>query len=120
MASYLVCCNQTRRTLVADRVKKADNYWLRLIGLLPKKRLEPGEGLWIVPCRDIHSIGMRFEFDAIFLDKNLQVVHMVERMKPFRVTPLIVKAQTVLEVSAGVVAATQTELGDQLIFNQDL
>ncbi len=110
------CTNTTRQTLLGDKIRKADNYLTRLLGLLPKKSLEPGEGLWIVPCNEIHSIGMRFLFDAVFLDKDNRVVHLIERMKPLRVCPIIRKAKTVLELDAGVIAATATQMGDQLAF----
>lgn len=112
----LVCRNITKGTLIADKVRKADTYFSRLLGLLPQKSLLPGEGLWIIPCKDIHSIGMRFVFDAIFLDKDLTVVHIIEQMQPMRISPLVRKAHTVLEIEAGAIAASQTQVGDQLDF----
>jgi uncharacterized protein len=118
MTRRLICHNKTRETLVADKVRKADTYFARLFGLLPKKSLEAGEGLWIIPCKDIHSIGMKFAFDALFLDKDLKVVHLIERMKPLRISPLVRGAKTVLEVDAGVIAASQTQVGDELAFEE--
>lgn len=115
-SSMLTCTNLTRDTLIANQVKKADTYFSRLLGLLPKRNLEPGEGLWIVPCRDIHSIGMRFAFDAIFMDADLKVVYLIERMPGFRVSPFIRQACSVLELDAGMIAKTNTQVGDQLQF----
>jgi uncharacterized protein len=113
----LLCCqNLTREVLLADKVRKADHYFSRLLGLLPKHQLESGEGLWIIPCNDIHSIGMRFTFDALFLDKDLKVVHLIEHMKPLRLSPIIKNAKTVLELDSGVISQTGTQLGDQLRF----
>lgn len=114
----LICRNTTQGTVVGDNIRKADTYFSRLFGLLPKKSLSPGEGLWIIPCKDIHSIGMKFEFDALFLDADLKVVHLIERMKPLRISPLVKAAKTVLEVDAGIIAATQTQVGDQLAFDE--
>ena len=112
----LICRNVSRDTLLADKVRKADHYFSRLLGLFPKHHLESGEGLWIIPCNEIHSIGMRFVFDALFLDKDLKVVHIIEQMRPFRVSPIIKAAKTVLELDGGVVARTGTQIGDQLNF----
>ena len=71
-----------------------------------------GDGLWIVPCNSIHSFWMKFDFDAIFLDKNLRVVHLVREMKPGRISKIVFAAHSVLEVPAGLIAQTATELGD--------
>ncbi len=109
-----VCRNETQGVLIGEHIKKADNYFTRLFGLLPRSGLKPGEGLWIVPCREIHSIGMRFVFDALFLDKDLCVVHTLHRMKPFRVIWPIKHAESVLELDAGVIETTGCRLGDQL------
>jgi len=92
----------------------ADNAITRLVGLLRDKILAEGDGLWIVPCNSIHSIGMKFEFDAIFLDKNLRVVHLMREMKPWRISKLVFAAHSVLEVPAGLIARTATEVGDTL------
>ncbi len=116
MGKRLICRNETRSTVVADKIQKADNYFTRLVGLLPKKGLNEGEGLWIDPCKDIHSIGMRFVFDAVFLDKELRVVHLIEKMKPLRVSPIIKTAKSVLELRGGTIAETQIQVGDQLSF----
>lgn len=116
MGQFLTCRNETRDMVIGDKIRKADNYFTRLFGLLPKGRLEPGEGLWIVPCNDIHSIGMRFVFDALFLDKDQVVVHRVERMKPFRISGFVKGAKSVLELDAGIIERTGTQLGDRLVF----
>lgn len=120
MRRLLLCRNETGNVILGDRIQKADNYFLRLVGLLSRKGLEPGEGLWILPCREIHSIGMRFAFDALFLDRELRVVHAIERMKPFRVSRLVPKARSVLELDAGVIAASGTRIGHRLVFEPRL
>jgi hypothetical protein len=56
---------------------------------------------------------MKFKFDAIFLDKNLKVVHLVREMKPWRVSKIALSAHSVLELPAGLISQTATELGDQ-------
>jgi len=62
--------NQSRDTLVADRADIADTSAKRRTGLLKHTGLEPGEGLWIAPCEAVHTIGMKFPIDVLFLDKK--------------------------------------------------
>jgi uncharacterized membrane protein (UPF0127 family) len=57
---------------------------------------------------------MKFIFDAIFLDKKLRVVHLMRDMKPWRVSKIVFGADSVLELPAGLIAHSGTELGDQL------
>lgn len=114
MPSRLKAQNLTRDTCLAARARVADNALSRLVGLLRDTSLAPGDGLWIVPCNSIHSFGMRFVFDAVFLSRDLRVVHLMPEMKAWRVSPIIVSAHSVLELPAGVIRDTGTSLGDIL------
>jgi uncharacterized membrane protein (UPF0127 family) len=113
MANLLTAINVRRGVRLTECGRVADTFYTRLMGLLRDKTLEYGDGMWIAPCNSIHSIGMRFKFDAIFLDKNLRVVHLVREMKPWRISKMVFSAHSVLEVPAGLIAQTATELGDQ-------
>jgi uncharacterized membrane protein (UPF0127 family) len=114
MGARLVARNVTRGTALAECGRVADGAVSRLVGLLRDTQLAHGDGLWIVPCNSIHSFGMKFIFDAIFLDKQQRVVHLMREMKPWRMSPLKFAAHSVLELPAGLIAASATELGDQL------
>ena len=113
MADLLTAINVTRGVSLTNCGRVADNAFTRLVGLLRDKTLEEGDGLWILPCNSIHSFGMRFVFDAIFLDKNLRVVHLMREMKPWRISKMVFSAHSILELPAGLVSQTATELGDQ-------
>ena len=113
MANLLTAINVTRDVRLAECGRVADSFLTRLVGLLCDKTLEFGDGLWIKHCNSIHSIGMRFKFDAVFLDKNLRVVHLVREMKPWRISKMAFSARSVLELPAGLISQTATELGDQ-------
>jgi uncharacterized membrane protein (UPF0127 family) len=113
MNDLLTAINVTRGVRLTECGRVADTFYTRLVGLLRDKTLEYGDGMWIVPCNSIHSIGMRFKFDAIFLDKNLRVVHLVREMKPWRISKMVFSAHSVLELPAGLISQTATELGDQ-------
>lgn len=110
--------NNTRRTVVATDTRKADTYCKRLIGLMGKPSIPKGFGLWITPCQDIHSFFMRFEFDAIFLNKEGKVLHLMERMKPWRISKFVKGGKVVLELPAGAITESGTQLGDELALIQ--
>jgi uncharacterized membrane protein (UPF0127 family) len=114
MAARLSAVNATREAVLAARARVADRMWARLVGLLRDTDLAQGDGLWIVPCNSVHSFAMRFVFDAVFLDKELRVVHLIPEMKPWRISALILSAHSVLELPAGTIAESGTQLGDQL------
>jgi uncharacterized membrane protein (UPF0127 family) len=114
MNDLLTAINLTRGVRLTECGRVADTFLTRLVGLLNDKQpLEFGGGMWISPCNSIHSIGMRFKFDAIFLDKNLRVVHLVREMKPWRISKMVFSAHSVLELPGGLIFQTATELEDQ-------
>jgi uncharacterized membrane protein (UPF0127 family) len=113
MAARLIAINVTRNARLTECGRIADSFRTRLVGLLRDKMLAQGDGLWIKPCNSIHSIGMKFVFDAVFLDKNLRVVHLMPEMKPWQMSKMVWAAKSVLELPAGRIAQTSTEVGDQ-------
>lgn len=106
--------NPTRGTDVAAHVRVADNFFTRFFGLMGKPSLDPGEGLWLKPCSQVHSCFMRFEFDALFLDKTGQVLHIEPAMKPWGLSRWVRGGHSVVELPAGAAAASQTQIGDRL------
>ncbi len=110
--------NDTRRTVVAERVEEAASLRARLRGLLGRDGLEPGTALLIRPCSSIQSFFMRFTFDAAFLDGRGRVLHLVERMRPFRLSRWVPRARAVLELPAGALARSGTRVGDVVRFEQ--
>ena len=113
--SYYVY-NKTQETFVATEVWVADDYLSRLVGLLGKTRrwARSGRGLWIVPSRGVHTIGMLFSIDVIFLDKRNVVVHVEEYLRPFRISKVSLKANSVLELPPHTIFRTGTRVGDRL------
>src|SRR5579862_9157245 len=108
--------NKTRETFIATEATVADSYFSRLVGLLGKTKrwAQPGRGLWIVPSRGVHTIGMLFPIDLIFLSKEKQVVHVEEHVRPFRISAVSLKASSILELPAHTIYRTGTKIGDQL------
>jgi uncharacterized membrane protein (UPF0127 family) len=106
--------NLTRQTWLATKVRKADNFFTRLVGLLRRRSLGPEEALWLMPSKGVHTIGMKFPIDVIFLDNASKVLDTVCGMMPNRISRLSFKAYSVLELPSGTIKKSHTEIGDQL------
>ena len=78
MAQTLYVFNLTRQSFVSLGVSPADTHITRLRGLLGRMRIRSDEGLWVVPCQGIHTIGLLFAIDVIYLDENRRVIHLIE------------------------------------------
>ncbi len=106
--------NVTRGTLLGGSIRPADTFLLRLKGLIGRDGLGPGEGLWISPCRCIHSFGMRFAFDAVFVGRDGRVAGLCEGFRRGRVSPFFRAARGVLELPEGTISGTGTRVGDEI------
>ena len=109
--------NPDRGTILADRADIADTSDKRRRGLLQHTGLDAGEGLWIAPCEAVHSFGMRFAIDVLYLDRKKRVKKIRHTMVPRRLSACLT-AYSVLELPAGTAEATGTQPGDQLVFEK--
>lgn len=107
--------NATQESFLSLRVKPADTHFARLKGLVGKLRLEADEGMWVLPSSGVHTIGVPFSIDLIYLDEKNRVVHMIESFGGFRIGPLRMKCASVLELPTRTIYSSQTQLGDQLL-----
>jgi uncharacterized membrane protein (UPF0127 family) len=107
--------NKTRETFVATETMLADSYLRRLVGLLGKTKrwAQLGRGLWIIPSSGVHTIGMLFPIDLIFLSKEKEVVHVEEHVRPFRISKVSLKAESVLELPPHTIYRSGTQIGDR-------
>lgn len=80
-----------------------------------QKKLEKGEGLLLMPCRQIHTWFMSMPIDVIFLDKDGQIVEIIPAMSPGKVSSLVKEGQSVLELPAGTSELFLLEKGEQLV-----
>lgn len=92
------------------RVIPMTSFWERLRGLLGKPELLPGEGAWIRPCRQVHTLGMMVSLDILHLDESLRILH-IETLKPWRVGRYLWRATSVLELREGEVHRLGLEVG---------
>jgi hypothetical protein len=109
--------NQTRSTLLGADVDVADTSAKRRTGLLRLDHLAQGHGLLIVPCEAIHTFGMKFPIDVVFIDGKKNVVKLRPGMGRWRIA-FSFWANSVLELAAGSIQAARTEVGDQLAFEK--
>jgi uncharacterized protein len=109
--------NITRGTLLADCAEFADTGAKARTGLLKQSSLAPGEGLWIAPCEAVHTFGMRFPIDVVFVSRKKKVVKIRPNLVRGRIA-FSIRASSVLELPAGRLAETGTQCGDQLEFER--
>lgn len=109
--------NTTRGTDVADRAVPANNPWKRLVGLLNRSHLDPGEGLVLMPGGGIHMFGMRMAIDVIFVDRDGVVLKIAANVKPWRVVLAPRHSRYTIELPVGAIERSATVVGDVLELN---
>jgi uncharacterized membrane protein (UPF0127 family) len=114
----LLAKNIDTGSIVADRVSVAATRAARRVGLMKRDTFEPGEALWIVPSRGVHTMWMRFAIDLLALDERGVVIDRVDGLQPWRIR--LPKAGTagVLELPAGTLEQTGTTLGHRIQFER--
>ena len=108
--------NLTRKTVLAERVEVADRGAKRRKGLLGRDGLGAGEALWIVPCESVHTFGMRFAIDLVYVDRKLRVRKVRSGVPPWRLSACF-SAHSVIELASGAARASRIEPGDTLEFS---
>jgi len=106
--------NETRGTVIGDRVEVAETSMTRMVGLLGRDGVDAGAGLWIKPSSGVHTIGMKFPIDVIGLNGKREVIKLWENLVPYRLTSVSGRLRSVVELSAGRIAECQVKLGDVL------
>ncbi len=102
--------------VVANRVLWAGSSRERRRGLLGRDHLDDDEGMFIVPTEWIHTFGMRFSIDVAFLSKDGIVLTIHHNLRPKRLSKISLRAEGALELAAGRLRATGTEVGDRIEF----
>jgi uncharacterized protein len=102
--------------VLADSLEMPRTMFGRGLGLMFRKSLDPGRGMWIVPCSGIHMMFMNFPIDAVFLDGR-ERVKKVYRMLPqwYGVVWWEIGAHSVLELPPGSTNDIDLQRGDQIV-----
>jgi uncharacterized protein len=108
--------NRTREAYLATALAVADTHWTRLRGLLglAADDFRNGSGLWIVPCHGVHTLGMGFPIDVVYLDHAMRVIDIQPEVRPWRIAPVRSQAASVLELPCHIAAETKTAIGDRI------
>lgn len=106
--------SNTSGACIGDRIEVAGTSMSRMVGLLGKRGLNAGEGLWIRPSSGVHTVGMRFAIDVIGLDKNHRVIKLWSDLVPYRLTSLSWNMRSVIELPSGRIQECGLQVGDTL------
>ena len=104
------------QAVIVENLRVANKPWSRICGLLFKPALTSNQGLALIPCNSIHSLGMRYAIDVIYLDKKNRVVKCSSDFKPNSLGPVVFKSRAVIEMPAGKLRGLDIQIGDQLNF----
>lgn len=108
--------NERTGVSISESVRLADRFLTRLRGLIGARDRQAG--LWLTPCAGIHTIGMRFPIDVVFLDRKGMVRKIDVAVPPFRVRRAARGTHSVLELPAGYTRRVQLRVGDRLRFRR--
>ncbi len=107
--------NLTRESFLGVRVAAADTWLMRLKGALGRLGLKPHDGIWLSPSNGIHTIGMLFAIDLVYLDSDNRVIHLVEQIGPFRISPIRTACASILQLESRAIYSSDTRIGDELV-----
>jgi hypothetical protein len=112
--------NIDRSTVLAERLETAASLWAKFMGLMGRRSLPAGDGLWLPASNGIHMMFMRFPIDAVFVSKpgadGTRTVKSVHRgLRAWTgLVPLVRGADGVLELPVGTIDASATAVGDRI------
>jgi len=100
--------------LIVERLIIADTFWCRLRGLIGQQ-LTTDVGLWIRPCRSIHTFAMGYSIDVVFIDSTLEIVGLAPRIPTWRVRLAPRETRSTIELAAGRIEQLQLRTGNRLV-----
>ncbi|MCC6444638.1 MAG: DUF192 domain-containing protein [Armatimonadetes bacterium] len=110
--------DETRRIVLAERLETAAALGRQLVGLIGRPYLPPGSGLWLPGCNAVHTAGLRFPVDIVFVGPSWQILRCLHSVPPFRICLPVRNATHVIELPAGVLRASAAAPGDHLILEK--
>jgi uncharacterized protein len=104
--------------LLADELEMPRTFLGRGLGLMFRKRLAAGRGMWLIPCNGIHMMFMNFAIDAVFLDRKERVKKVYRNLPAWwGVVWLEWGAHSVLELPPGSTSGIDLQPGDQIVIS---
>jgi uncharacterized membrane protein (UPF0127 family) len=111
----LYAYNTTRQSFLSLNVGVADTPLTRLRGFLGRMKPYRDEAIWVVPSQGIHTIGLLFPIDVVYLSADLRVLRLIEHLGTLRIAPIRRHCASVLELPARAIYESGTQVGDQLM-----
>ena len=115
MRRTLCVFNRTRESFLGLRVAPADTWRMGLKALAEKRGVTPEDGVWLVPSRGVHTIGVLCAIDLIYLDSANRVLHLVEQLGPVGISPIKSKCASMLILRSRAIYSSYTQIGDELL-----
>ena len=112
--------NQATGEVIARRIVQPKGWYARTLGLLARVSIDPDEGLWLERCWGIHTVGMRFPIDVVFLDSTFRIVSVRQDVRPGRLAVAQANASHVVELRAGTCDALDLLAGDRMAIVQSM
>lgn len=103
-----------RNRIFIGKVRVADNFLTRLKGLLGRKPLSTFQGLLLKPCKQVHTIGMRYPLSIWYIDKELKVIKIVDNLQPYKISPYVKDSLLIIEFPSNWAQITGSREGDLL------
>ena len=111
--------NKSKVVVLAKTCEMADSFYGRFCGLMFRKSLPEGGALALKPCNSIHMLFMRFAIDVLFIDKDNIVVGCCKSIRPWRLSSIFRKSVMAVELPAGLIDKTNTDVGDIIAIEDD-
>ena len=105
--------NERTNQAVATQVEIAATRRSRNRGLLGRDHLDEAAAMLLAPCTSVHTVGMRFPIDVVFVDRQGYAVKVVRNLRPWRIA-LSIGGSAVIEMAAGSLRWGQVVPGDRL------
>ena len=112
----MLLVNKTSNTIISENLTRADTFFKRLKGLMFTKELTAQDALHIIPCNEIHTFFMNYSIDVLYLDKDMNIVHIDEDMAPGKIGKYIKNAISVIELPRGRIKAAGLKPGQAVEF----
>ncbi|GIW21844.1 MAG: hypothetical protein KatS3mg068_0851 [Candidatus Sericytochromatia bacterium] len=106
--------NTRNNKVIGSNIILGNTLLLRLIGLIGKKELKEDEGILLTPCNSIHMMFMKIPLDIIFLDSENKIIKVIENIKPWKISPIVLKAKSVLELPINSIKKNDLQINDKL------
>ncbi len=109
----VVLINERTQKPVATQVEIAATRTTRRRGLLGRDHLDQASAMLLAPCTSVHTVGMRFPIDVVFVDRQGYAVKIVRNLRPWRIA-LAAGGRAVIEMAAGSLEWGEVLPGDRL------